>query len=177
MNRTTVSSRNATTATIGQSPMRLLRWLARPIELFRRIPASLPQLLLRVTVAIPFWQSGLTKWDGFLQLSPGARWLFANEFRLHLFGAELAYPWPAVTALLAGITEIMLPALLVLGLGTRFAAFGLLVMTGVIQLTVPDGWLTYHLPWAAMLFAILVRGPGGISLDRAIERRLGRPAH
>ena len=173
MNRT-VSSRPAPAA--GRLPMKAVRAIERLVERCRRIPASLPQLLLRITVAIPFWQSGLTKWDGFLQLSPGARWLFANEFRLHLFGAEIAYPWPGVTAFLAGVAEIVLPVLLVLGLGTRFAAFGLLVMTGVIQLTVPDGWLTYHLPWATMLFAVLVWGPGRVSLDRVLERHLGRLA-
>lgn len=150
----------------------LTRPLARALDALAHIPASLPQLLLRITVAIPFWQSGLTKWDGFLQLSPGATWLFANEFRLHLFGGQYAYPWPTVTAFMAGTAEIVLPLLLVLGLGTRFAAMGLLIMTGIIQLTVPDGWLTYHLPWAAMLLATLVWGPGRISLDELIVRYL-----
>ncbi len=144
--------------------------IARTVNVLAHIPASLPQLLLRITVAIPFWQSGLTKWDGFLQLSPGATWLFANEFRLHLFGGQYAFPWPTVTAFMAGTTEIVLSLLLVLGFGTRFAALGLLVMTGIIQLTVPDGWLTYHLPWAAMLLATLSWGPGRISLDEAIAR-------
>ena len=44
----------------------------------------------------------------------------------------------------------LLPILLVLGLGTRFAALGILCMTAIIQLTVPDGWANFHLPWAAM---------------------------
>lgn len=148
----------------------LTRPIARAVDALAHIPASLPQLLLRITVAIPFWQSGLTKWDGFLQLSPGATWLFANEFRLHLFGGQYAYPWPTDSAFMAGTAEIVLPLLLVLGFGTRFAALGLLVMTGIIQLTVPDGGLTYHLPWAAMLLATLVWGPGRIALDEAIVR-------
>lgn len=150
-----------------------LRAIAALNRRFARIPMSLPQLLLRITVALPFWQSGLTKWDGFLQLSPAARYLFASEFRLHLFGAQVAYPFPGATAFLAGLAEICLPLLLVLGLGTRFAAFGLLVMTGVIQITVPDGWLTYHLPWAAMLLPILAYGPGRVSVDDWLARRLG----
>lgn len=146
------------------------RTIACVVQAFARIPASLPQLLLRITVALPFWQSGLTKWDGFLQLSPGAIWLFENEFRLHLFGSQYAYPWPNITAFMAGTAEIVLPLLLVFGFGTRFAALGLLAMTGIIQLTVPDGWLTYHLPWAAMLLATLVWGPGRISLDAAVAQ-------
>ena len=154
-----------------------LRRAARVVAAINRrfagIPMSLPQLLLRVTVALPFWQSGLTKWDGFLQLSPGAKYLFANEFRLHLFGAEVGFPFPEASAFLAGLGEICLPTLLVLGLGTRFAALGLLLMTGVIQLTVPDGWMTYHLPWAAMLLPLLAYGPGRVSIDHWLARRYG----
>ena len=137
---------------------------------FAQIPAWLPQLVLRLTVAIPFWKSGLTKWDGFLQVSPAANYLFANEFKLHVFGAELAYPAPELMAFLSGVGEILLPVMLVLGLGTRFAALGLLVMTGIIQLTLPDAWQNFHLPWAAMLLPILVYGPGAASLDHWLLR-------
>jgi len=71
----------------------------------------------------------------------------------------------------------VLPVLLIVGLATRFSAFGLLVMTGVIQLTVPDGWATFHLPWAALAVAIIALGAGPLSVDSFIERltsRLGR---
>jgi len=61
--------------------------------------------------------------------------------------------------------EVTFPVLLVLGLFTRYAAVGVLVMTGIIQLTIPDGWQNYHLPWAAMALAILTFGPGRIALD------------
>lgn len=46
----------------------IVRLAAGTIRLLERIPASLPQLVLRITVAIPFWRSGLTKWDGFLEI-------------------------------------------------------------------------------------------------------------
>ena len=49
---------------------------------------AMAQTAWRVALAIPFFKSGLTKWDGFLQLSDSADTLFAEEFRLHLFGAE-----------------------------------------------------------------------------------------
>ena len=74
-------------------------------------------------------------------------------------------------ATLAGISEIVLPVLLVLGLGTRFAALGLLLMTAVIQLTVPEGWANFHLPWAAMALALIVFGGGAASLDRVFSSR------
>ena len=44
--------------------------------------------------------------------------------------------------------------LLVFGLATRLAALGLLVMTIVVQLTVPSGW-PVHLTWAAMAYIVL----------------------
>lgn len=149
------------------------RLIVRFVDLCERIPMSLPQLLLRITMAIPFFQSGLTKFDGFLSVSPGAVWLFANDFKLHLFGATLAYPFPTAMAVLSGIGELLFPVLLVLGFGTRFAALGLLGMTAIIQLTIPDAWQSFHLPWAAMLLAILVYGPGRLSLDELVARRFG----
>lgn len=129
------------------------------------IPRSLPLLALRVALAVPFYRSGLTKWDGFLQLSGGAEFLFASEFRLHIFGSQYPYPFPTIAAYAAGIAEIVLPVLLVLGLFTRFAALGLLLMTAVIQITVPEGWANFHLPWAAMALALVVFGGGRIALD------------
>ena len=128
------------------------------------------QIALRIALAVPFYRSGLTKWDGFLQLSDTAVYLFEAEFKLHILGATIDYPVPAVTAFMAGVAEIALPVLLVLGLGTRFAAFGLLVMTAIIQLTIPDGWANFHLPWAAMALALVVWGGGRFSLDHLATR-------
>jgi putative oxidoreductase len=129
------------------------------------IPPSLPLLALRAAIAVPFFKSGLTKWDGFLTLSTGAHFLFEQEFRLHILGSEYPYPYPDAMATAAGIGEIVLPVLLVLGLGTRFAALGILAMTAVIQLTVPDGWANFHLPWAAMALTLVVFGSGRLALD------------
>jgi putative oxidoreductase len=140
---------------------------------FELLPVSVTQLALRVALAVPFWRSGLTKWDGFGQLSESAVLLFEYEFRLHLFGQEIAYPSPRLFALLSGIGEILLPVLLVLGLATRFAALGILAMTVVIQLTVPHAWANFHLPWAAMALAIMSYGPGRLSLDELLKRRAG----
>ena len=135
---------------------------------------SLAQLALRIALAVPFYRSGLTKWDGFLQLSDSADALFADEFRLHLFGAEIPFPAPHLMAFASGCMEILLPILLVLGLGTRLAALGLLGMTAIIQLTAPEGWANFHLIWAATALAILVHGPGLFSLDALIGPRLAR---
>ncbi len=152
--------------------LKLLAPLRRVESWIASIPAALPLLALRLALAIPFYKSGLTKWDGFLQLSGGAQYLFGQEFKLHIFGAQYPYPFPMAAAYGAGIAEIVLPILLVLGLGTRFAALALLAMTAVIQITVPEGWANFHLPWAAMALTLAVYGGGALSLDRLIG--LGR---
>lgn len=130
---------------------------------------SLTQLVLRLALAVPFWRSGTQKWDGFLQLNDTAVLLFAQEFRLHLPGGPYPFPAPAAVAFLAGSAEILLPILLVLGLATRLAAAGLLIMTLVVQLTVPSGW-PLHLTWAAMALALMAWGPGRVSLDYLLSR-------
>lgn len=132
----------------------------------------LVQLVLRIALAVPFWRSGILKWDGFLQLNDTAVTLFTDEFMLHLPGGPYPFPAPEAMAFLSGCGEIAFPVLLVLGLGTRFAALGLLAMTLIVELTVPDGW-PIHLTWAAMALAILAGGAGRISLDALFARLSG----
>jgi putative oxidoreductase len=144
--------------------------MARADHLLGRFPMSVTQLVLRVTLALPFWRSGQTKWAGWFELSDSAVYLFEEEFRIHLLGHEYAYPLPQITALASAVAETILPIMLVLGLATRFAALAVLAMTALIQLTVPDGWETYHLPWAAMGLAVMTYGPGKLALDHFLNR-------
>jgi putative oxidoreductase len=141
----------------------LIRAIAQP---------SFVQLVLRVALAVPFWRSGILKWSGFLQLNDTAVLLFSDEFKLHLPGGPYSFPAPAVMAFMSGSVEILAPILLVLGLATRFAALVLLVMTCIVELTVPDGW-PVHITWAAMALAIMAWGPGRLSADYGIRRMLG----
>ena len=135
---------------------------------------SLVQLVMRVALAVPFWKSGILKWSGFLKLSDTAVTLFTDEFMLHLPGGPYHYPVPAVMAFLSGCGEIMFPVLLVLGFATRFAALGLLFMTLIVELTVPDGW-PIHITWAAMALGIMAWGPGRISVDYLMRSFLRLP--
>jgi putative oxidoreductase len=135
---------------------------------FGLVPAWLPLLILRLALARPFFASGLTRWDGWFTLSFGTKILFSQEYKLHIFGAEIPFPMPELVATMASTAEIVLPILLAFGLLTRWAALGLLCMTAVIQLTYPDGWANFHLYWATMALAILTFGPGAISLDRLL---------
>ncbi len=142
-------------------------------RVLRPVLESLAQLALRVALAIPFYRSGMTKWDGFLSLSDSADALFTDEFKLHILGGQYPFPAPHLMAFASGLMEVVLPILLVFGLGTRLAALGLLGMTAIIQLTEPDGWANFHLIWAASALAIFLHGPGKISLDALIVKLLG----
>ena len=125
---------------------------------------------------VPFVASSLgalhKDFRDFLQLNDVAILLFTSEFKLHLPGGPYDFPAPGVVAFAAGSAEILLPILLVIGLATRFAAFGLLLTTLVVQLTIPSGW-PLHLTWAAMALGIMAWGPGRISLDHWIKRLKG----
>ncbi len=151
------------------------RWLA---------PVS--GLLLRLLAARVFLNSGLSKWDG---------WFDFDERKYDLFLYEYFCPEPVrpgalllcdpqtmdytpgslvVTlieglALTAGVLEVVLPALLIVGLFTRFAALGLIGMTLFIQFAVFPGWDHWWNPaawWFVVLLALLAHGPGAWSLDR-----------
>lgn len=130
--------------------------------------ASFTQLALRVALSVPFWKSGMLKWAAFLHLNDTAIYLFSSEFKLHLPGGPYPYPAPATIAFLSGCVEIAFPVLLVSGLGTRFAATGLLFMTCIVELTVPDGW-PIHITWAAMALALMCWGPGRLSVDHVLD--------
>ena len=151
-----------TVALLADKASRLVQAVAVP---------SLVQLVMRVALAVPFWRSGILKWNGFLKLSDTAVTLFTDEFMLHLPGGPYHYPAPAVMAFLSGCGEIVFSVLLVLGLATRFAALGLLFMTLIVELTVPDGW-PIHITWAAMALGIMAWGPGRFSIDYWLQRSM-----
>jgi putative oxidoreductase len=150
------------TVTTADRPGSLSGLVERLFALFGTIPHSLIALVARLSIAAVFWQSGQTKVDGFM-LNDTAVYLFENEYKLPLID-------PTIAAHLAAVSEHLFPVLLVLGLGSRFAALALLGMTAVIEIFVyPAAWPT-HGTWAACLLVIIARGPGIISLDHLIAR-------
>ena len=68
---------------------------------FGLVPAWLPLLVLRLALARPFFASGLTRWDGWFTLSFGTKILFSQEYKLHIFGAEIPFPAPELVATMA----------------------------------------------------------------------------
>ena len=136
---------------------------------------SLVQLVLRLGLAMPFWRSGVLKWDGFLQLNDTA--VDTVQQRVHAASARRPLSVsrrPRCSPSCPDVRKFCLPVLLVFGFATRFAATGLLFMTCIVELTVPDGW-PIHITWAAMALGIMAWGPGSLSLDYAIRRPLGLP--
>lgn len=117
----------------------------------------LAQLAARLFVAKVFFLSGLTKlrdWETTVAL-------FTDEYHVPLLPPELA-------AYAGTAGELVLPVLLVLGLGGRFAALGLSVMNVVAVLSVPEmpeAAFALHVFWGSLLAGLALWGPGRWSLD------------
>lgn len=147
------------------------------IALLDRIPDSLIALLGRFSIAAVFWLSGQTKVQGFTlnivsgqfsidnpRLSDSVVDLFREEYKLPIVPPEILAP-------MAAFAEHLFPALILIGLATRFSALALLGMTATIQLFVyPDAY-PLHGVWATVLLYLAARGPGAVSLDALISRR------
>jgi putative oxidoreductase len=125
---------------------------------------DLASLAARGYVAQVFFLSGLTKvrdWDTTLLL-------FAEEYRVPLLSPEVA-------AVMGTGGELVLPVLLLLGLGGRFAALGLGVVNAVAVLSLSDiapAALQQHITWGVLLAALALYGVGRWSLDHALLRPL-----
>lgn len=149
--------------TASRSPHRLAGIYCGFARLVDRLQPLLA-LALRLYVARVFLLSGITKigdWSVTLAL-------FENEYHVPLLS-------PSVAAALGTATELSMPVLLALGLGTRFAA-GVLFVFNIVAVVsypdLPDIAVKDHILWGLMLLVLLVYGAGRISADRWLERRL-----
>jgi len=140
---------------------------------------ALASLALRFALAIPFWRSGLVRWEAPFELTEATKQLYQYVYELRpcdVFSCpafalpEKTYPlpYPEILAYAGSAAEIVLPAALVLGFATRLSALGLLGMTAVIFLVNPASWPNEQLPWAAMALGLIAYGPGLFSVDRLI---------
>lgn len=157
-----------------------LRQASTRIDLFSRHASEAIALLARIGLAFTFWLSGQTKIEGLvldplgLQVQWG--WPRVSESALELFRSEYALPLlpPDWAAWMAATAEHVLPLMLILGLGTRVAALGILGMTLVTQVFVYPLAFPTHALWAACALALLVHGGGRLALDRPLARRFAR---
>jgi putative oxidoreductase len=134
-----------------------------------KLPETLLLLFVRVVLAGIFWRSGQTKVeDGtYLTVSENTLYQFADDpfNKVPLLPSDVA-------AYVTTYAEHLFPLLLVLGIFTRFSALSLLFMTLVIQFFVfPDAWWPVHSLWVALALVLILRGGGGLSLDRLLAGR------
>jgi putative oxidoreductase len=143
------------------------------------VPYALVALVLRLAIASVFFLDGQTRVDG--PLIP-----------IHLNGFDFSFVLPlqvkatSFTSLLAGYlplpvppglvdylvagAEFVLPMMLVLGFGTRFAALGLLIVTAILQIYVmPQALWSAHVYWALILLVLISCGPGRLAVDHFIK--------
>ena len=97
--------------------------------------------------------------------------------------------FPAPLAVLAIVTEFLAPFALILGLGGRVAAVGIVgLMVGALSTHVPNGFFMnwfgslpagsegfeYHLVVIGLASVVVLNGSGALSLDRFIVNRFFR---
>lgn len=144
-------------------------------------------LALRLILAWEFFESGLVKLHG-------DNWFVDVQDR---FPFPFNVTPPEISWQLATWFELGGGLALVVGLGTRFFGVSLAVITVVAIAAVhwPDHWQTlaelaqgyaltdngfgnFKLPvfYLAMLLPLILQGPGRLSLDAWIRRRLGTPS-
>ncbi len=122
-------------------------------------------LAARLYVANAFFSSGLTKlrdWDITLAL-------FMDEYTVPFLPHDVA-------AVMGTAGELVLPILLALGLGTRFAALGLSVVNVVAVFALAEiapAALQQHQFWGALLAGVAVFGPGRFAVDHFIQKYFG----
>ncbi len=119
---------------------------------------------VRFYVASVFFKSGLTK----IASMDSTIMLFTYEYQVPLLS-------PTLAAYLGTAAELVLPVMLVLGLGGRFAAAALFAFNIVAVISYPDlseVGVMQHQYWGVLLLIPLLYGPGKLSIDHFIQRRL-----
>ncbi|MCP4383256.1 MAG: DoxX family protein [Hyphomicrobiales bacterium] len=136
---------------------------------------AIASLVMRFGLAVPFYRSGLVRWDGPFELSPATAFLYEYDYTLKwpaqvgLVEGPITLPYPEIFAWAGSFAEICLPAALVIGFATRLSALGLLGMAIVIFMVNPASWPNESLPWAAMAMGLIAYGPGWLSFDKLIK--------
>ena len=123
---------------------------------------------LRVYVANAFFKSGLTKIADFSSTVA----LFENEYKVPLIS-------PTLAAVSGTAAELILPALLVIGLASRPVAVALFVFNFVAVISYPDiseAGVKDHMLWGTMILVVAFFGAGRLSIDQWLASRFGTAA-
>lgn len=146
------------------------------IILTEKYLAPLALLWARFYIGSIFWRSGQTK---IVNLDTAAQ-LFEWEYipkwienSKDVMGMDLSWtvPDPSIAAKLSTFAELGFPILLVLGFGGRLGALGLLGMAITIETFIYPG-TTEHYYWMVILLLLLTVGPGKISIDCFLRKKL-----
>lgn len=165
-----------------------------------RAGASLVPVLARLSFAavllVYFWASGLTKLDGLFTPSLGAyAQIFPRAMEAAGFDASQMGAMRTLIVLAGSWAELILPAMIVLGLATRLAALGMIGFVVVQSLTDIIGhgasaatigaWfdrasdaliLDQRALWVVVLLTLVLKGAGPFSLDHLVKLwQLRRP--
>ena len=147
-------------------------FIAQGLNLWNKLTKALDALqplavlLARLYVAQIFFLAGLTKlrdWETTVAL-------FTDEYKVPFLS-------PAVAAAMGTTGELVLPVLLVLGLGSRFSALGLFIVNAVAVISLSEiapAALQQHVFWGTVLAGLAIYGLGPWSLDRWIAPSVQR---
>lgn len=150
----------------------LRSWIQRGVAASRQIDRLQPLLLLaaRLYVSQIFFRAGwlkITAWSNTLAL-------FRDTYKVPLLPPELA-------AYAGTFGELFFPVLIVFGLAGRVGAAGLFAVNVMAVASYLDlfgfecpAGINSHYYWGSILLALVVFGPGRISIDALIVRRLGQ---
>lgn len=136
------------------------------------IPDTLLIIAARIAAFIVFWSSVQNRLSGssvldqkwqFWNVSSTTKLLYQHDYALPLISSNIA-------AYTITITQFFLSLFLLLGLLTRISAFGLLLITLIVQIYMaPSAWAA-HLLWATVLVYLLKSGGGKVSVDALAGR-------
>ncbi|MBS0349937.1 MAG: DoxX family membrane protein [Proteobacteria bacterium] len=143
-----------------------MAWLVSPFLWLLNVLIPLGDLIARVWVAQIFLQDGWYKiqsWHNSMQL-------FSNHFIIS----------PSFTAVLVLGAEIILPILLIIGLGGRiiiflFLVFNIYTMYSYNFIWTPEGTTNFNqqMAWAMLLMLLMLHGSGRFSVDHWLHKRHG----
>jgi len=149
----------------------MAHWMQRGLAVARGVDGLQPLLLLaaRLYVGLIFFRAGWLKiadWSNTLAL-------FRDTYKVPLLSPELA-------AYAGTFGELVFPVLIVLGLAGRLGAAGLFVVNVMAVASYLDlfgfecpAGINAHYYWGSILLLLMVFGPGKISIDELMRRRLG----
>ena len=156
---------------------------------------TLARFLFAAILLVYFINAGMTKLGeglaGLWTPSTGAyAQIFPKAFEAVGYDSDALSSYHSFVVILGTWAEFILPALVVLGFATRFAALGMIVFVVIQSVTDDNGhgqattvgaWfdrfpdaimMDQRALWLFLLFVLIVKGAGPLSFDRALKPRM-----